>query len=88
MGDLLADELSRKKSKILSNQIENNINENPPININDGDIFKKGVDKRLDFLRELRTHKQKEILGMQKRYSDLTSIPNLKMYSVRSYTDR
>ena len=79
MGDLLADELSRKKSKILSNQIENNINENPPININDGDIFKKGVDKRLDFLRELRTHKQKEILGMQKRYSDLTSIPNLKI---------
>ncbi len=79
MDDLFPDKLSRNKSKTLSSLIQKNINDNPPINISDGDIFKKGVNKKLDYLRDVKTHKQREILEMQKKHSNFTLIQNLKI---------
>ena len=51
----------------------------PPVNINEGGIFKSGVDENLDVLRNIKHEKQKEILKMQASYCSLTNISNLKI---------
>ena len=53
---------SKKKLVSLKEKLEKNIMEVPPVNINEGGIFKSGVDENLDVLRNIKHEKQKEIL--------------------------
>ena len=62
MDLLLPNNLSLEKAMILEKVISNNITENPPINLHDGGVFKKGVNSKLDSLRDIKNLKQKEIL--------------------------
>ena len=79
MDLLLPNNLSLEKAMILEKVISNNITENPPINLHDGGVFKKGVNSKLDSLRDIKNIKQKEILDMQEEYGRLTEITNLKI---------
>ncbi len=70
---------SKKKLVSLKEKLVKNIMEVPPVNINEGGIFKSGVDENLDVLRNIKHEKQKEILKMQASYCSLTNISNLKI---------
>ena len=76
---LLPDSICLQKLTKLKDYILKNLVELPPINLNDGGIFKKGVNERLDYLRNIRSDKQKEILDMQEEYVKVTKISNLKI---------
>ena len=58
MDLLLPNNLSLEKAMILEKVISNNI-ENPPINLHDGGVFKKGVNSKLDSLRDIKNDKTK-----------------------------
>ncbi|MFL2660604.1 MAG: DNA mismatch repair protein MutS [Alphaproteobacteria bacterium] len=76
---LFLDNDSKKKLVFLKEKLEKNIMEVPPVNINEGGIFKSGIDENLDVLRNIKHEKQKEILKMQTSYCSLTNISNLKI---------
>ncbi len=63
----------------ISDKIEHELNNDPPIQIHRGDIFRAGVDADLDELRML-AHSGKEFLQrIQDRESEITGIPSLKI---------
>lgn len=63
----------------ISDKIERELNNDPPIQIHRGDIFRAGVDADLDELRML-AHSGKEFLQrIQDRESETTGIPSLKI---------
>ncbi|MAI76321.1 MAG: DNA mismatch repair protein MutS [Rickettsiales bacterium] len=68
-----------KRAEKLKNHIIKNIVESPPISLNEGGIIKSQVSKQLDYLRNIKNEKQKEILNMQLKYSKACGINNLKI---------
>lgn len=63
----------------ICKRIENEINEDAPVAINKGRIFKKGVDAELDELTSL-SHNSKAVLAeIQQRETEKTGISSLKI---------
>lgn len=74
----IADQLNA--CHIISEKIEKEINNDPPILINRGNILRSGIDADLDELRML-AHSGKEFLQrIQERESEATGIPSLKIH--------
>ncbi len=78
-NELQPNPFSAKNATRMKDYIEKNFVETPPINLNEGGVFKKGINENLDYLRNIRSDKQNEILKMQNNYIELTKIPNLKI---------
>ncbi len=79
LNDLLPNKVFFEKALKIKKVILESICEAPPINLNDGGVFREGVSKDLDSLRNIKEAKQKEILIMQEKYSKQTNISNLKI---------
>jgi len=63
----------------LSNRIKQEIDDNPPLLINKGGVFKDGLDEELDETRALAHSGKDYLLGIQKRESEKTGITSLKI---------
>ena len=59
--------------------IDNIIKEFCPVNLNEGDFIKDGVSNDLDKLRNIKKYKEKEVLALQKKYSEEVNVPTLKI---------
>ncbi len=70
---------SMENASRIKDLISKNIIEAPPINLNEGGVFRQYVSKDLDSLRNIKNEKQKEILAMQEKYCRITNISNLKI---------
>lgn len=64
---------------IISERIEKEILNNPPILLNRGNIIQKGIDEELDELRELAYSGKDFLQKIQERESKATGIPSLKI---------
>ena len=64
---------------LIKNRLENEINEEAPVNILKGDVIKKGVNNELDELRSIAFSGKDYLLQLQKRESEKTGIPSLKV---------
>jgi len=63
----------------LHDRLANEIQDEPPLQIAKGDVFKSGVDKRLDEIRELAFSGKDRLAAMQQRETEQTGIPSLKI---------
>jgi DNA mismatch repair protein MutS len=63
----------------IRDRIEKEINNDPPLLVNKGDIIKSGVNSELDELRELSSSGKEYLLKIQQRESEATGIPSLKV---------
>ena len=59
--------------------IDNIIKESCPANLNEGDFIKEGVSNDLDKLRNIKKYREKEVLALQKKYSEDVNVPTLKI---------
>ena len=59
--------------------IDSSIDDEPPVNINDGGIIKKGFDAELDELRAVSTSVKQTIAAFEEKERDRTGITNLKI---------
>ncbi len=59
--------------------IDNNLSDNPPLNIKDGNTIKKGVDPELDRLRGLATEGKSWIASLETKEKERTGISVLKI---------
>lgn len=59
--------------------IEKHLNDEAPIQVNKGNVIKKGINNELDTLRELQTNGKDYILKIQEREIENTNIPSLKI---------
>ncbi len=73
----IADQLNA--CSIISEKIEREIQNDPPILINRGNIIQKGVNADLDELRELAFSGKDFLQKIQERESQTTGIPSLKV---------
>ena len=73
----IADQLNA--CSIISEKIEREIQNDPPILINRGNIIQKGVNADLDELRELAFSGKDFLQKIQERESQATGIPSLKV---------
>ncbi len=64
---------------IISERIEKEILNDPPILLNRGNIIQKGIDQELDELRELAYSGKDFLQKIQERESKATGIPSLKI---------
>ena len=60
-------------------RIEKEIVEDPPVAVNKGRVFDKGVDAELDTLSSLATNSKQILADIQHRESERTGIPSLKI---------
>jgi DNA mismatch repair protein MutS len=60
-------------------RIEKEIVEDPPVAVNKGRVFAKGVDTELDTLSSLATNSKQILADIQRRESERTGIPSLKI---------
>lgn len=60
-------------------RIEKEIVEDPPVAVNKGRVFAKGVDAELDTLSSLATNSKQILADIQHRESERTGIPSLKI---------
>ena len=60
-------------------RIEKEIVEDPPVAVNKGRVFTKGVDDELDTLSSLATNSKQILADIQHRESERTGIPSLKI---------
>ena len=60
-------------------RIEKEIVEDPPVAVNKGRVFAKGVDNELDTLSSLATNSKQILADIQRRESERTGIPSLKI---------
>ena len=65
--------------KIIAEKIHREIQNDPPLLINKGEIIRSGVDADLDELRKLAHSGKSYLLEIQQRESDETGIPSLKI---------
>ena len=65
--------------EIIQNKIDKNINPNPPVLLNKGNVIAKGVNEELDQLREIAFSGKDFLLQIQQRESERTGIPSLKV---------
>ena len=63
----------------VSERIEKEIKEDPPLLINKGGIIKEGVNEELDELRHIAFSGKDYLLQLQQRESERTEIPSLKI---------
>lgn len=63
----------------MCQRIEKEFVEEPPIAVNKGRVFAKGVDKELDELSSLATNSKQILADIQQRESERTGIPSLKI---------
>ena len=63
----------------ICKRIENEINEDAPVAINKGRIFKKGVDAELDELTSLSQNSKAVLAEIQRRETEKTGISSLKI---------
>lgn len=63
----------------VSERIEKEIKEDPPLLINKGGIIKEGVNEELDELRRIAFSGKDYLLQLQQRESERTEIPSLKI---------
>ncbi len=63
----------------IAQRLENELNEEAPVNILKGDAIKDGVDTELDELRRIAFSGKDYLLQMQQRESEATGIPSLKI---------
>lgn len=63
----------------IRQQIEKEINNDPPLLINKGGVIKSGVNEELDELRQIAYSGKDYLLKIQQRESELTGIPSLKI---------
>lgn len=63
----------------LRNRIENEINEDPPVNIAKGGVFKEGVNRELDEYRRLAYSGKDYLIQLQREESERSQIPSLKI---------
>ena len=76
---LIPDKKVIDKATTIEKLIDENIEDTPPINLNDGGVIKGSVDKRLDELRNIKQIKTEEIIKLQEKYSLETNVNNLKI---------
>lgn len=74
---LLADRINPCEEIIRKIEIE--LQEDPPVLISRGNVIKEGVSSVLDELRDLLTNGKEYLERLQKRESDRTGIPSLKI---------
>jgi len=63
----------------LHDRLEGEIKDEPPLLVAKGDVFKSGVDKRLDEIRDLAFSGKDRLAAMQQRETESTGIPSLKI---------
>ena len=73
----IADQLNA--CAVISDKIEKEISNDPPIMINRGDVIRNGVDEELDELRRLAYSGKDFLQQIQERESAETGIPSLKI---------
>ncbi|HPS11248.1 MAG TPA: DNA mismatch repair protein MutS, partial [Paludibacteraceae bacterium] len=73
----IADQLN--PCKVISEKIEAELQNNPPVLVNKGDIIRSGVNTDLDELRRLAHSGKSYLLEIQQRESATTGIPSLKI---------
>lgn len=73
----IADQLN--PCKVISDKIGKEIQNDPPILVNKGEIIRPGVDSELDELRRLAHSGKNYLLEIQQRESEATGIPSLKI---------
>ncbi len=65
--------------KIISEKIEKEVDPDPPVLLNKGNVIRKGVNEDLDQLRAIAFSGKDYLLQIQQRESDRTGIPSLKV---------
>jgi DNA mismatch repair protein MutS len=65
--------------KLLADRIEHDLNNDPPVQINRGNIIAKGVSQELDELRTILYSGKDYLTGLQNRESQRTGITSLKI---------
>jgi DNA mismatch repair protein MutS len=65
--------------KSIRDRIDKEINNDPPLLVNKGDVIKSGVNAELDDLRSIAYSGKDYLLKVQQRESELTGIPSLKI---------
>ena len=73
----IADQLN--PCKVISEKIDREIQNNPPVLVNKGEIIRSGVNADLDELRRLAHSGKSYLLEIQQRESATTGIPSLKI---------
>ncbi len=73
----IADQLN--PCKLISEKIHKEIQNDPPIVLNKGDVIREGVNEELDELRKLARSGKNYLLEIQQRESEKTGIPSLKI---------
>lgn len=73
----IADQLNA--CQVIKNRLENELNEEAPVNILKGDVIKPGVNTELDELRSIAYSGKDFLLQIQQRESANTGIPSLKI---------
>lgn len=63
----------------IRDQIEKNLNPEPPVSVTKGNVIAAGVDDELDKLRKVAYGGKDYLLEIQKRESEATGIPSLKI---------
>lgn len=63
----------------IRNQIDREVNNDPPLLINKGGVIKSGINEELDELRQIAYSGKDYLLKIQQRESELTDIPSLKI---------
>lgn len=65
--------------EMIREKIEQQVQSEPPVAINKGSVIAEGVDPELDRLRKIAFGGKDYLLEIQKRESELTGIPSLKI---------
>jgi DNA mismatch repair protein MutS len=73
----IADQLNA--CSVIKERLQNEINEEAPVNILKGDVIAKGVSAELDDLRSIAFSGKDYLLQIQQRESEKTGIPSLKV---------
>ncbi len=73
----IADQLNA--CAVIKEKLENQINEEAPVNILKGDVIKAGVNAELDELRSIAYSGKDYLIQIQQRESEKTGIPSLKI---------
>jgi DNA mismatch repair protein MutS len=73
----IADQLN--PCSVIKERLQNEINEEAPVNILKGDVIAKGVNTELDDLRSIAFSGKDYLLQIQQRESERTGIPSLKV---------
>jgi DNA mismatch repair protein MutS len=63
----------------IREKIEREVNPDPPIQVNKGNVFTEGVSKELDELRKILYHGKDYLVQLQQREIEQTGIPSLKV---------